>query len=231
MRYCINCHALLSEEDVFCKKCGTKVEYAEKLSSEESIALANELERKYSELHSIKSELDQCQKDLPRYQLPDKRPRYSAFRFFWPFLIYSQIAELVVGIIFIVILVNGLLSGRMSTEYDTDSLKTVMMFFMLVAAAATVIFGGVYATRKRDRLNAKLAEDELPLMQKKSNIISRIGELNNMKSHLEYELKQYNSWIPVTLRNPSGIRKARSYIESGEAKDLYEAVMLCQNKW
>ena len=66
MRYCINCHALLSEEDVFCKKCGTKVEYAEKLSSEESIALANELERKYGELHSIKSELDQCQKDLPR---------------------------------------------------------------------------------------------------------------------------------------------------------------------
>ena len=160
-----------------------------------------------------------------------KRPSAYQKDDFRPFLIYSQIAEAVVGAIFIVILISGLTSGRMNTEYDTDSLKTVMMFFMLVAAAATVIFGGVYATRKRDRLNAKLAEDELPLMQKKSNIISRIGELNNMKSHLEYELKQYNSWIPVTLRNPSGIRKARAYIESGEAKDLYEAVMLCQNKW
>jgi hypothetical protein len=106
-----------------------------------------------------------------------------------------------------------------------------MMFFMFVAAAATVIFGGVYATRKRDRMNAKLAEEELPMMQQKSNIISRIGELNSKKSRLEYELKQYNSWIPVSLRNPSGIRKARLYIESGEAKDLYEAVMLCQNRY
>lgn len=231
MNYCINCHALLSENDVFCKKCGTKIEYTPNLSADESIALANDLESKYNELELINSEINDCQKDLPRYQLPDKRPRYSAFRFFWPFLIYSQLAELVVGIIFIVILVNGLLSGRLSTEYDTDSLKTVMMFFMFVAAAATVIFGGVYATRKRDRMNAKLAEEELPMMQQKSNIISRIGELNSKKSRLEYELKQYNSWIPVSLRNPSGIRKARLYIESGEAKDLYEAVMLCQNRY
>lgn len=231
MNYCINCHAVLSEDDVFCKKCGTKIEHTANLSADESIALANELESKYSELKLINSEINDCQKDLPRYQLPDKRPRYSAFRFFWPFLIYSQLAELVVGIIFIVILINGLLSGRLSTEYDTDSLKTVMMFFMLVAAAATVIFGGVYATRKRDRMNAKLAEEELPMMQKRSNIISRIGELNSKKSRLEYELKQYNSWIPVSMRNPSSIRKARLYIENGEAKDLYEAVMLCQNRY
>ena len=34
MRYCINCHAQLSEDDSFCKKCGTKVEDAANLSAD-----------------------------------------------------------------------------------------------------------------------------------------------------------------------------------------------------
>ena len=226
MRYCINCHAQLTDEDVFCMKCGTKVEVAERLSADESIALAKSLEQKYEQWGTLKDEIDELERELPRYQLPAKPVRYSAFKFFWPFLIYSQIAQLVVCVIFIVVLFS---SGSASRYLDdTDSLKTIMTFFALLATGATLIIGGIYAGKKRDRKNSELIASENSVLDKKHKIESRLIELKSRRSILEQELRQYNGWIPVSMRSAFYIKRARSYIENGEASDLYEAVMLLQ---
>ena len=214
------------EGDVFCKKCGTKVETVERLSPEESIALAKNLEKKYGEWDAVKDEISDLERDYKRYLLPEKRPRYSAFRFFWPFLIYSQLAEL--GVCLIAILI--LLGGGFRSESSFDSLESGMYFFAFIAAAVTLIIGGVYATKKRDRMNSALIETEYSIMNKQKNIEARIIELKSRQKLLEQDLKQYNGWLPATLRNTHGVKKARAYIESGEARDLYEAAMLCQNR-
>jgi hypothetical protein len=207
-------------------KCGTKVEVAERLSADESIALAKSLEQKYEQWGTLKDEIDELERELPRYQLPAKPVRYSAFKFFWPFLIYSQIAQLVVCVIFIVVLFS---SGSASRYLDdTDSLKTIMTFFALLATGATLIIGGIYAGKKRDRKNSELIASENSVLDKKHKIESRLIELKSRRSMLEQELRQYNGWIPVSMRSAFYIKRARSYIENGEASDLYEAVMLLQ---
>ena len=224
MKFCINCHTELNDDDVFCKRCGTKVEAADLLSPEESIVLTRKLEKSYGEWEAIKNDLFDCQRDLPRYKLPANRPRYAAFRFFWPFLIYSQLAALAAGLT-----VFFLFLGSASSSYRAlDILENATYVVAFIAEVVVLIVGGIYATRKRDNLNSQLLESERSILQKQHNIEARITELKSKRAVLERELKQYDGWLPVKMRNPHSIAKVRSFIERGEAKNLYEAVQMYQ---
>ena len=224
MKYCINCHAELRDVDDFCRQCGTKVIASETYTSDESIEIAKTLEKNYREWEAIKDEINNCERDLPRYKLPANRPRYSAFRFFWPFLIYSQIAAVVVGLI---VLFIALGSSSSSMDYY-DVLKSLMYFFAFIAEAVVLIIGGVHARNKRDALNSQQIESERSVLQKQHNIESRIIELKSKKSRLEMDLKKYDGLIPPKMRNQFSMKKVRGYLESNEAHDLNEALQMCQ---
>ncbi len=221
MRICTNCSAPLKDDDMFCKKCGQKAVLG-KLSLDESIYLASDLEKKYSERDRLKKELSDLEQESRRYKLPAKRPRYSAFRFFWPFLIYSQFAVFVVCIIFIGILFGGGF-GKMST----DAVKLELYLFGFIAEGATLIVGGVYASRKRDKLNQKLIEDEDVIFHKQRDIEAKIIELKGLLRTLEYGLKDFDRRVPIFLRNEKGMIKVRKLLEGGQAEDFDQAVIMC----
>ena len=225
MKYCINCFAPLADDDDFCRKCGTKVEAFERISADESISLLNNIGNKYDEWVNLNNEIEQLEGELPLYQVPDKRPRYSAFRFFWPFLIYAQVAEVVVGIIFLIIAFSN---GFADVELDT--IRFFLYIFAFLAGGATLIIGGVYATKKRYAKNLVLVNAENDVVEKKRKIERRLGELMRRRNVLERELDQYNSCIPPAMRSSFHVKMLRASIENGEAKDLYEAVMLCHGK-
>ena len=163
MKYCVNCHAELRDSDDFCRKCGTKVVVHEALTAEESIEIAKSIEKKLRELEEVNEEISGCERDLPRYTIPANSPRHSAFKFFWPFL--------------------G--SGSLNTRYF-DAFESLVYLLAFIAEVVVLIIGGVYAPRKRNALNAQLAENESNLIQKRYNIESRLRELEARKNHIEF---------------------------------------------
>ena len=225
MKYCVNCHAELRDSDDFCRKCGTKVVVHEALTAEESIEIAKSIEKKLRELEEVNEEISGCERDLPRYTIPSNSPRHSAFKFFWPFLIYSQIAAFVVALIALFAFLG---SGALYTRYF-DAFESLVYLLAFIAEVVVLIIGGVYAPRKRNALNAQLAENESNMIQKRYNIESRLRELEARKNHIEFELKKYDGHIPPSMRNVSSIKKVRQYIEYGDARDFYEAVQMYQD--
>lgn len=221
MRICVNCNTPLRDDDVFCKTCGLKIE--NRLSLEDSIFLAKELEKKYAERDRLKKEISNLEIESAKYRLPERRLRYSAFRYFWPFIIYSQLSCLVVGIVFVIILLNSRL-----IDMGEESLKTLITFFCFLAMGATIIFGAVYARIKRDRMNRKLEEEEQVRSNEQMKIEFKISELRGSLRNLEYNLKDYEKRVPEFMRYESGMKKVRQLLENGEAEDFDIAVCKCR---
>ncbi|PWJ71003.1 zinc ribbon protein [Ruminococcaceae bacterium R-25] len=221
MRICVNCNAELKDDDLFCKHCGLKV--AERLSKEDSISLASELEKRFAERTRIKREISDMEHESLKYRLPSKRPRYSAFRFFWPFLIWSQLAVVGVAIILIIFLFAGAFDN-----YSSDSIKALVYLLGIPAEGVTMIIGAVVARLKRDRLNMKLEEEEQIIINKQRNIEVRIAELRSILNQCEYNLPGLENRVPAFLRTEQGMRKVRMLLESGEAEDFDHAILICK---
>ncbi len=221
MRICVNCNAELKDDDLFCKQCGLKV--AERLSKEDSISLASELEKRFAERTRIKREIFDLEHESLKYRLPSKRPRYSAFRFFWPFLIWSQLAVVGVAIMLIIFLFAGAFDN-----YSSDSIKALVYLLGIPAEGVTMIIGAVVARLKRDRLNMKLEEEEQIIINKQRNIEVRIAELRSILNQCEYNLPGLENRVPAFLRTEPGMRKVRMLLESGEAEDFDQAVLICK---
>ena len=221
MRICVNCNTPLRDDDVFCKTCGLKIE--DRLSLEDSIFLAKELEKKYAERDRLKKEISDLEIESAKYRLPERRLRYSAFRYFWPFIIYSQLSCLVVGIVFVIILLNSRL-----IDMGEESLKTLITFFCFLGMGATIIFGAVYARIKRDRMNRKLEEEEQVKSNEQMKIEFKISELRGSLRNLEYNLKDYEKRVPEFMRYESGMKMVRQLLENGEAEYFDLAVCKCR---
>ena len=227
MRYCIKCRAVLRETDDFCRNCGTKVGVAEQLTAEDSIALAQKLESKYRLLRESEEELADCEKELKRLGPATFKsaPRYSAFRFFWPSLIFSQLAG---GGAAIVVLLIAVACG-----IDSDGLEAIespLKLIIVLVAGVYLIIASIFARKKRDRLNAKIIEDENYQRERRRTLETRIIKIQSDIAYKEQDLRQYDNWIPDRMRNAESIRQARLRIESGELNNLYEAVLTYQNK-
>ena len=217
MRICANCNTPLKDDDIFCKKCGQKIE--QRLSLEDSLYLASDLEKKYSERDKTKSELSELERESLKYNLPSRRPRYSTFRFFWPFLIISQIAVVVVCFGLVIVLIA---TGNFGIREDT--LRTLLYFLALLAEGLTMIIGITVAINKRNRLNARLEAEETVIMGKQRKISERIAELRTLLRTQDYAVKEYEGRVPPVLRNERGMKKVRELLEAGQAEDFDQAV-------
>ena len=217
MRICPNCNTQLKDDDLFCKKCGQKIE--QRLSHEDSLYLAADLEKKYAERDNTKSELAELERESLKYNLPARRPRYSTFRFFWPFLIISQIAVFVVGMGLVFVLIA---TGHL--DISEDALKALLYLLAFITEGVTIIIGVIVAVNKRNRLNARLEAEEMVIMGKQRNINDRIAELRTLLRTQDYAVKEYEGRVPPILRNERGMRRVRELLEGGQAEDFDQAV-------
>lgn len=217
MRMCPNCNTQLKDDDLFCKKCGQKIEQC--LSHEDSLYLAADLEKKYAEREITKNELSELEREVLKYTLPSRRRRYSTFRFFWPFLIISQIAVFVVGmgVVFVLIATGNL-------DISEEALKSILYLFGFGAEGLTIIIGAIVAVNKRNRLNARLEAEEMVIMGKQRNINDRIAELRTLLRTQDYAVKEYEGRVPPILRNERGMRRVRELLEYGQAEDFDQAI-------
>ena len=117
MPFCSKCGNELNVEDIFCSKCGFKSDFNEDadaaaaqdtsvdrpaMTKEESIALAEKLSKDYKTLERLNKDISDNETILSRPADYQFRP-HSAFKFFWPYLIYAAIAFWILYFLFIFI--------------------------------------------------------------------------------------------------------------------------------
>lgn len=227
MSFCSRCGYELKEGDVFCSQCGRAVEEDAKIpetdaasvqmTREESISLADKLGSEYEDLRMIRGEISNCQLDIRRCE-PSKNPaRYSAFRFFWPFLIAAMVSFWLVYFI-------GAVIAYLSLRSEGIFISEIAGFVVL---AAVLIFGGSYARNKRDSLNMSLVNQERMNSKKEHDLKIRLDELRKKQIQVKKGTEEYNSLVPAALRNKSAMNKVKMYIQGGQADTFAEAIGLC----
>ena len=220
MAYCRKCGAKLKDDDVFCYMCGESVNIetdsvSSPTSKEESIALAENLKAEFSALEKLQKEIVDNQTRLGRPVVYNDR-RYSAFRFFWPFLIYAYLALNVIYII-----------GAVISASNQDQGGMVLGFFIgLAAAAGLLIYGGSYAGNKRDRLNKEISDEEYQKRKRYKELAERtnvlITRLNNRKiDNLEL--------VPVQFRTKHHMERVIALLQSDRAANFSEALKMLEN--
>ena len=229
MAYCRNCGAQLNDDDIFCFKCGQAVDRnanedavaenmydasaAVPMSKEESIALAEKLKVEYSTIERLHKEVSENETALRRPISLSGR-RYSAFRFFWPFLIYAYLAlnaVLILGVIF-------------ASADDTGSGYMITLFLAFGTAVGLLIFGGVRAGRKRDSLNEELYWDEQNILKKQKDLENRTAELKVKLKNKKNDVAEYQKIVPSKYRTKYYMERVILLLQTDRATDFNDAI-------
>jgi hypothetical protein len=235
MAYCRKCGAQLKEDDVFCFLCGQPIDrqanteafaVAEtgketvvseqarpQMSKEESIALAEKLKVEYSTIERLHKEVSENETALRRPISLSGR-RYSAFRFFWPFLIYAYLAlnaVLILGVIF-------------ASADDTGSGYMITLFLAFGTAVGLLIFGGVRAGRKRDSLNEELYWDEQNILKKQKELENRTAELKVKLKNKKNDVAEYQKIVPSKYRTKYYMERVILLLQTDRATDFNDAI-------
>lgn len=225
MPFCDKCGISLTSDDLFCPKCGNKINIkpvaeepaaavsVPRISKEESIDLANKLIPSYDALEQLKAEIQEKEAVFTA-PLPTA-PRHSAFKFFWPFIIVAFAAYVIATLIFFAL--NVFSETREAATY-------IGGFVGLVAAAAILAGGGAYAKSKRDKLNNIEAAKVYTLRQKNEVLKKETSELKTRCSALKKSISKDEAAIPVRHRNKASMEKALALVQSGRAENLYDAL-------
>ena len=189
-----------------------------RMSSEEGIDLADRLGIEYENLRILKEEITNCERDIKRNQPPERRKRYSAFRYFWPFLIIA------IAVIWVVLLVGCILFAYSNANPTVVYIAELFSFF---PAGFVLIIGGKIARKKRESMNMILLNEERLMSKKSYDLNCRLDELKKMQIEVKKNVSEYNYLVPVPLRNKDTMSTVKTLIESGKAKTFSEAVELC----
>lgn len=235
MAYCRKCGAQLKDDDVFCFMCGQPIDRQAnadafaaaqnatavaapeqarpQMSKEESIALAEKLRDEYSVIERLQKEVNENQTALQKPVVLSGR-RYSMFRFFWPFFIYAYIA---LNAIYLV--------GMIISSGSNDGDGIIFAFLLgLAAAVGLLIFGGVHAGRKRDRLNEEIGEEENMIRKRHRDLETRTAELITKLNNKKRGVSEYQNLVPIRFRTKHYMERVLILIQTDRAADFYEAL-------
>ena len=234
MYFCRKCGFQLQNEDGFCPQCGEErnesTEVKESVSEpgvtateattpktvEESIELADKLSNKYNALTHIKEEIADCETQLKRNLNVAKAPRHSAFKFFWPFLIFASVA------CFIVTLIGAFIAVATNSE-DT---MTLSEFLGVLAAGILLIAGGNRARSKRDALNSQIADEEYKHKKYCNELEKKLEDLKRRRAGLTKAVEEYNYLVPLSARTKVKMDMVKDLLLSGRAQSFSQAIDL-----
>ena len=228
MPFCNKCGKKLDESDMFCSVCGAKVYKAEQnqgtsgsnlsnessdpasgMSKTESIALLEKLASKYGSLERTQKEIKDIEQSIEKTTSYQAK-QHSAFKFFWPYMVYSAIAAAVFAVLAFVV---------------------YPLFGVFIAAAYIVpivltIVGAVRARHLRDKYNNELFNSETRRRRKKREDEERLSQLRSNESSLKKQLEQYDKIVPANMRSKSRLTMAKRMLEMDKVHSFEEAMKL-----
>lgn len=228
MPFCNKCGKKLDEGDMFCSGCGVQVPTAvqnqgtsgsnqsnEKtnpapsMSKAESISLLEKLASKYGSLERTQKEIKDIEQSIEKTTSYQAK-QHSAFKFFWPYMVYSAIAAAIFAVLAFVV---------------------YPLFVVFIAAAYIVpivitIVGAVRARHLREKYNNELFNSESNRRRKKREDEERLSQLKSNESSLKKQLEQYDKIVPANMRSKSRLTMAKRMLEMDKVHSFEEAMKL-----
>jgi Skp family chaperone for outer membrane proteins len=222
MPFCRKCGLELKDDDVFCAKCGNKIEkiteetsespVVPSMTKEESIELADKLKKEYGDLEKMQKEINENKTTLSKPIPPAKH--HAAFKFFWPYLVASVIT---INALYILGYILTLASQAAGFLYTFSVIG-------LIAAVILLIVGGKTATSKRDSLNYQVENEMQYKRKRQKEIQEKTNSLQNLYSAKKTQLEKYNDLVPIHFRTARYMERVKAIIMTGKAENFTEAI-------
>lgn len=232
MPFCNMCGKEYKPGDLFCPDCGNDLSVSRaashyaiqtpdpsdsltedfsSMSKEESIKLTEELGANYHSLERMQKEIGELVSSI-NHAANHQTKRYSAFRFFWPYLIYAAVA--------------------CTIFYYLTGLTRALLFApcIVIIPVIIIIVGGVKARRSREESNYDAANYAVTLSQKAGEQRQRLAQLTSSEASLRSRLEKYNGIVPVHMRNKSKMLYAKKMLEMDKAANFAEAMDMMSKK-
>ena len=229
MAFCSNCGAVVKDGSSYCEICGQVVvpDTQVFLSSvsprpatkEESIALCNALASKYASYEKIKEEINDLEFSIKKMEVTPHAPRYSFFRFYWPFFLIA------LGACFFSTLIIGLLT--INADYEVSSLFSRLAGYLSIPVVLGI--GVVIAKKRQNSANDKLAQNEMTMTSKASSMRAKVKDLKDQQNRISEELQDYKDLLPVNMRNKNSILKIKKTLDLSQAETIEQAIELLKN--
>ena len=193
------------------------------MTKEESIELAELLAKKYSSLSKMKGEANNVKEELARAKKQSEKTvaKYSAFKYFWPYLIAAVVAEIVVYF------GGGLLLSMGTHTNDAYSIWQLLKFLTPIAV---IVIGLILAIRKRNSLNRVAVESHSTDLIREKRLEEDLETKEKNIADFMETIKDYDDLIPEKLRQKIFMEKVKKMLESGEADDFSDAIAKISKK-
>ncbi len=182
------------------------------MTKEESIALAEKLQKDYANLDALKDQISRNESQI-RSRSTHAVKGHSYFRFFWPWPIVAIVLYYVIGFIHSV----GFIYSRDSVQYTLITLRNLIPIIALVAGA---IIAGV----KKANDSNQVANAQYSAAQEINKLKAANDENKKKIERIEKELEEYSMLVPAKARTRTAMFKVVSMLKTGKAEDFEEAV-------
>ena len=206
--FCNKCGNELDFDAVFCNMCGAPVERNDEtsdLSVEESIALADKLKTRYSQVEKLEREVEDNNKRI-NGPLNLEYRRYSFFRFYWKFLVFAVIA-------FYLLLIIALIA-------DGAGFLVAMVYIVPIG----ILIAGIFLAIKRRNLeNDAIERGNDTVVEQRRTLEKKNEELKKTLYTRKMELNQFNDIVPAQFRKSASMAQVKSLLITKKASSFNEA--------
>ena len=217
MLICRKCGNELGRDDLFCNKCGSKIDPEKTipdLSLKESIELVEILIEKYTELKNLENDIADCEEKLSRSSCLPRRGT-SMMDYFWKFILATLVA---VQVSFVFWFVSGLRS--------TFPWSVVCDCFYISIPIGNFIFGLVYSIRKSRAVNQGIAEWIMEDQNRRIKLRNHLSELKLRLDELKPDIQNCDYNIPEEYRSAHYMSQIKTLLLAEKASSLYGAIAL-----
>ncbi len=154
----------------------------------EGIRLAQRIASAYKEMKSTEEEIENLQKENKRDESSIDTSRHEFVEYFKPFLIFAMIVGLIV--LFFAYLENFML--HYNGDPGADFFGKIWFLLPLAWVLLITLPAGIYSNRRKNKVNARMDEDENYRRKKISEREAGISKLNDRLKELRAEVDECN---------------------------------------
>ena len=182
------------------------------MTKEESIALAEKLQKDYANLDALKDQIEKNESQIKSRSSTTVRGR-SYFTFFWPWLIVAAGLYILIGFF-----------HNVGFRYSADSVQYTLMTVRLLAPIAALILGAILAGVKKSNDSDQVGQARFSAEQEIAKLRAANDDNKNKIIRIEKELEEYKNLVPANARTRTAMFKVVSMLKTGKAEDFEDAI-------
>ena len=182
------------------------------MTKEESIALAEKLQKNYANLDALKDQINRNESEIKSRSL-NRITGHSYFKFFWPTLIIVVVLYILIGVI-----------HNLGFRYASDSVQYTLMNLRLLLPFAALVAGAIIAGVKKHNNMSEVEVAERSAQETITKLQKANEDNRNKILRIEEELDDYSSLVPARARSKTAMFKVASMLKTGKAEDFEDAI-------